>query len=109
MLEEFLTIFENTVTSQKKIKTDFNRLLKMKFVENAEKYAFLDPFAGELEYSNSKITFSGIASDKELINGVVNSIRELAQEMGLLPRLLNNLTGWSAKYLKNLENFGVNL
>ena len=48
MLEELMVIFETAVLSQKRMKTDFNKLLKKKFVENAEKYAFMDPFADGL-------------------------------------------------------------
>ncbi len=109
MLEELMVLFENAVASRKKMKTDFTKLLKKKFVENAEKYAFLDPFAGEFDYSNRKIDFSGAASDKELIDGVVTSIRELAQELGMLPELLDACTEWSDKYAQQLENFSVTL
>jgi len=104
-----MVIFENTVISRKKMKTDFTKILKKKFVENAEKYAFLDPFAGEFDYANRKIDFSGAASDKELIDGVINSIRELAQELGMFPELLDTCTEWSDKYAKQLEKFSVKL
>ena len=109
LLEELLMIFEITVSSNKKLKTDFNKLLKKKFMENAEKYAFLDPFAGEFEYADHKIAFSGTASDRELIEGVINSVKELAQELKMLPGLLENSVSWSAKYSKKLENFGLTL
>jgi hypothetical protein len=109
MLEELMVIFENSVTSRKKMKADFTKLLKKKFVENADKYAFLDPFAGEFDYANRSIDFSGAASDKELIDGVVNSIRELAQELGILPQLQDACTEWSDQYASQLENFSVKL
>jgi len=109
MLEELMVIFENAVSSKKGMETDFTKLLKKKLVENAEKYAFLDPFAGEFEYANHKIAFSGVASDKELINGITDSVRELAQELGLLPELLDSAAGWSDRYSKQLENFSVEL
>lgn len=109
MLEELMVIFEKTVIARKEKKTDFTKLLKKKFVENAEKYAFLDPFAGEFDYANRRIDFSGAVSDKELIDGVINSIRELAQEMGMLPELLDACTGWSDKYARQLEKFSVKL
>jgi hypothetical protein len=109
MLEELMVIFENAVSSQKRMKTDFTKLLKRKLVENAEKYDFLDPFAGEFEYANHKIAFSGAASDKELIKGVIDSVRELAQELGLRPELLDLAAEWSEKYSKQLENFSVEL
>ena len=109
MLEELIVIFENTVTTRKKMKSDFTKLLKKKFVENAEKYAFLDPFAGEFNYSNRKIDFSGAANDKELIDGVVNSILELALELGMLPQLRDACAQWSDKYTRQLENFSIKL
>ena len=109
MLEELMVIFESSVASRKKMKTDFTKLLKKKFVENADKYAFLDPFAGEFDYTNRTIDFSGAASDRELIDGVVNSIRELAQELGILQQLKGASVEWSDKYASQLENFSIKL
>ena len=109
MLEELMVTFENTVAVRKKMKADFSKLLKKKFVENADQYAFLDPFAGEFEYANRQIDFSGAASDKELTAAIINSIRELAQELGILPELLETCTEWSDKYARQLDNFGVKL
>jgi len=109
ILEELMVIFENTVAGSKKVKNDFAKLLKKKFVQNAEIYAFLDPFAGEFDYSNRKIEFSGVASDQELFSGVVNSIRELALELGILPELLEACAEWSGRYASQLKNFGTKL
>jgi hypothetical protein len=109
MLEDLLKIFEKTVSSKKKMRNDFNKILKKKFVENAEKYTFLDPFAGEFEYADHQINFTGAASDQELINGVTNSVRQLAQDLGLLPKLLENSAAWSEKYSKELDDFNVKL
>ena len=109
MLEELMVTFENAVAVRKKVKADFSKLLKKKFVENAEQYAFLDPFAGEFEYANRKIDFSGAASDKELTAGIITSVRELAQELGILPELLEISAEWSDKYARQLDNFGVKL
>jgi hypothetical protein len=109
MLEELMIIFENSVASRKKMKADFTKLLKKKFVENADKYAFLDPFAGEFDYTNRTIDFSGAASDRELIDGVVNSIRELAQELGILQQLKGASVEWSDKYASQLDNFSIKL
>ena len=105
MMEELLKIFEKTISSRKKMKADFNKILKKKFVENAEKYAFLDPFAAEFEYSNRRIKFSGAATDQELINGVTNSLRQLAQELGMVAQFLANTGVWSEKYAKQLVIF----
>jgi hypothetical protein len=109
MMGELLKIFEETVSARKKITADFNKILKKNFVENAEKYAFLDPFAAEFEYTNQRIKFSGTATDQELINGVTNSLRQLAQELGLVRQFILNTDVWSDKYSNQLENFNIKL
>lgn len=109
MLEDFLKIFEKTVSENKKLKIDFTKILKKKFVENAERYAFLDPFAGEFDYSDGRLTFTGAASDKELVDGVLTSVNQLAQELGLLPQLLEHSREWSEKYTTQLANFRIKL
>jgi hypothetical protein len=107
-LEELLGIFERMISSNKKIKTDFNTLLKKKLVEKADKYVFLDPFAGEFKYSDHKITFSGDASDEDLVNALIESVEDLAGELGILPMLADRLAPWSKKFAKELEGFGIN-
>lgn len=97
-LEEFLAIFETTVKSQKHIRIDFNKMLKHKFVKNAEKYAFLDPFAAEFEYREQKITFSGRAGGGELSRGVIFSVIELAEELGVRRLFSSQLSGWSERH-----------
>jgi hypothetical protein len=109
MMEELLKIFEETVSEKKKMKADFNKILKKKFVENAEKFAFLDPFAGEFDYANRRIKFSGTATDQDLIDGITHSISQLTRELGLVPQFLENTAAWTAKYSKELDNFNVKL
>ena len=50
MLEDLLTLCENMVNADKKIKVAFETLLKKKLIQKADQYAFLDPFAAEFEY-----------------------------------------------------------
>jgi hypothetical protein len=109
MMEELLEIFEETISANKKMKADFNKILKQKFVENAEQYAFLDPFAAEFEYADQRIKFSGIATDQELIDGVTHSLKQLARELGLVPQFLFNTEVWSEKYSKQIQNFNIKL
>ena len=79
MWEELLNIFEKTVSSKRKMRADFVKILKKKFVENADKYAFLDPFAGEFEYADCRISFLGTATDQELIDGITKLVRQLVE------------------------------
>ena len=98
-LEELLALLERGVTSNKKIKAPFSKLLKKKFLEKANKYPFLDPFAAEFEYSDQEITYVGGASDTALAKGVIESVKELAEELGILPELAGKLKSLSKKNL----------
>ena len=109
ILEELLGIFEKMVRLKGKKRIDFQKLLKQKFVEHAERYAFLDPFAGEFEYTEHKITFSGQASDQNLVVGVFTVVKEMAQELGLLSLLIENLDSWSVKYSEELATYDITL
>jgi hypothetical protein len=106
-LEEFLSIFEETVRGMRRSHIDFKRLLKHKFVENAEKYAFLDPFAAEFEYENHHIRFNGNATGKELSRGVIFSVLELAEELQLLQQFSSRLQEWSERHAGKLIELDI--
>jgi hypothetical protein len=108
-LEELLRIFEKAVHLKRKKRADFQKLLKQKLVEHAEQYAFLDPFAGEFEYVEHKITFSGQTSDQNLVEGVFTVVKEMAQDLGLLPTLIESLDSWSDKYSEELVFYDISL
>ena len=107
MIQQLLFIFEKAVMTNKKINTDFDMLLKRKFVEKANKYDFLDPFAAEFQYTKGRVQFTGNASDKQLSNGIAESVKELADELGMLPRLLDDLVPWGKKYSQKIDDFGI--
>ena len=109
LLEELLETFERVLTSNKKVKADFDTLLKKKFLEKVEKYPFLDPFTGELVYSNQKLSYVGSASDKELARGLMESIMELAGQLGIVPQLKEMLGPWSEKYGREMAGLGISL
>jgi len=107
MIQQLLFIFEEAVRKNNKIDTDFDILLKRKFVEKADEYGFLDPFALEFQYTGGKVRFTGNASDKQLSNGIAESVKELADDLGILPLLLNDLAAWKKKYSQEIDDFGV--
>jgi hypothetical protein len=107
MLEELLVLFEKIVMTDKKIKGRFDTLLKNKFLEKADKYTFLNPFSGEFEYANRKIAFRGDATDEELLRGVIESVKELAEELDMVSSLNNRLASWTPRYEKELMKFGI--
>ena len=107
MIEGLLSIFETVVDQKTKKKTDFQKLLKQNLVENAERFGFLDPFAGEFDYSHQKITFSGQVSDHALVQGVVEVVKKMAHDLGLFSALLQNLEIWSQEYADELVLYDV--
>jgi len=106
-LEELLKTLEEVIVAMKLRKVEFTNQLKKKFIEKAEVYSFLDPFAGEFEYDDGRITFTGNVSDKELAKGVIESIRELAEELGILQVLIDKLSDWSQRNAKMLSEIGI--
>jgi hypothetical protein len=107
MLEALLNVFERVITSRREIESNFSTLLKKKFMEKADEFVFLDPFVAEFQYADQKITFTGDAGDEELVKGLTECVKEIADELGILPRLNDELKVWSEKYGKGLENFHV--
>jgi hypothetical protein len=53
----------------------FLREFKRSLIEKAEKYPFLDPFAGEFDYKDGAIGFKGEAGTKELARGIGECLR----------------------------------
>jgi len=107
MLEALLSVFERIITSNREIESNFNTLLKKKFMEKADEFIFLDPFAAEFEYADQKITFTGDAGDEELVKGLTECVREIAEGVGILSQLNDELGPWSDKYKKDLEKFHI--
>lgn len=106
-LQELLELFERTVRAGRFYKGDFNTALKKKFVEKADTYSFLDPFAGDFEYVNNSIRYNGEASSAEIMRGVTESVKELAQELGAWSRFSQEIGPWAEKYAGLLSRHGV--
>jgi hypothetical protein len=108
-IEELLVLFERIVISRKGRDTDFSTLLSRKFVEKADTYPFLDPFAAEFRYVDNAVTFTGDTNDATLLKGVVESIREVGEELGMLAEVRDNVSGWMKKYAKEIDALGVRI
>ena len=107
ILEELLNIFENTFNASKKGKVDFNTLLRRKFVEKADRYEFLDPFAAEFTYAGGKIDYSGDTSTAILAQGIIESVKEIAEEIDIYYPLLKAIVPWTEKYSAEIEKAGA--
>lgn len=55
--------------------SDFRMVLREAFIHAAEHYPFLDPFAGEFEYSSGEIVFLGAARPADFVVGLSQALR----------------------------------
>jgi hypothetical protein len=108
-IEELLVLFERVVNNRKGREADFTTLLSRKFVEKADQYPFLDPFAAEFRFVEGAVTFSGDTDDGSLLRGVVESLRELGNDLGMLAEIRDHVSAWSKKYAKELGTLDVQL
>jgi hypothetical protein len=109
MLEEFLNTFEEMASQIKRYRKNFSTLLKKKFISKADRYDFLDPFAAEFEYADGRIRYTGSAPTATVIRGVVESVWELAAEMGLSKALTQALTPWTDRYKEIISVLDVEI
>jgi hypothetical protein len=108
-LEELLVLLETFFTSNQTAKADFNTLLKKKFLSIADEYAFLDPFAGEFQYSGSKIRLASEVPDTELTKGLLVAVAGLVRDQGLSAALKGRLDGWLKKHRKKFLSLGISV
>jgi hypothetical protein len=73
ILQETLSIVERLVDGASRNGT-FIGTFKKCLIEKAEAFSFLDPFAGEFEYQDGTIRFSGEAGEKEFAKGILECL-----------------------------------
>lgn len=74
LLQEFLSSAERLVDTLFSGGT-FRKAFKKALMEKAEEFGFLDPFAGEFEYMNGMIRFTGEARKGDFARGIVECFR----------------------------------
>jgi hypothetical protein len=108
-LEGLLDLLESFFTSSQPLKGDFNTLLKKKFLDLADEYAFLDPFAGEFQYSGRKIRFASEANDAELAKGLLVAVAGMVRDQGLNAPFRSRLEGWIQTHRKKFLSLGISV
>jgi hypothetical protein len=106
MLEELIGLAEEVLTV-KRVQPGFDRRLKQKLLAKAERFPFLDPFAGEFEFFDRKIRFSGDTPHRELVGALTETVTELAAEAGVEDAFRERLTGWAERHGRHLVRLGV--
>jgi hypothetical protein len=109
LIAALLKSLESTLRSGRKIRGDFETMLNRKFVEKADRYEFLDPFAAEFRYAGGKVQFSGKADQAQLVAAIVECVTELAENHGVFGQLHKNLDGWRRDFLDEIIAFDINL
>ena len=80
-LKEILLLFERFLFNMERLvdifssKGTFLKIFKRALIEKSEEFGFLDPFAGEFDYRDGSIRFSGEAGEKDMVNGLVGCLR----------------------------------
>ena len=110
MIHELLLIFDRLVSAKNEIRVDFYTLLRKKFIQKADVFDFLDPFTGEFSFTpRTRSNFPGNAAPQEFIDGIVKSVRELAQDLDMADALHRQLDNWRRTYAASVEAFGIEL
>jgi hypothetical protein len=106
MLEELFGLAAEVVTAQR-VQPGFDRRLKQKLLAKAERFPFLDPFAGEFEFADRKILFAGDTPHRELVEALIETVTELATEAGAQAVFRERLAGWAERRSRHLARLGV--
>ena len=107
MASDLMAQFERVVKAQKTIRDDFSTLIKRKFVQRADQYDFLDPFAAEFEYRDGRVQFAGTSPMDKVVAGLWANITELAADLGLGSRLNMELKPWREQYADQIAHLGL--
>src|SRR4030043_412786 len=85
ILQEVVSKAEKLVDESSRRKGLFHKLFRESLIERSEEYAFLDPFAGEFEFRNGTMQFTGEAGAKDFTRGIgeclVTTLSHLEKEL----------------------------
>jgi len=107
MAEELLSALEKAIAQSSRGKAAFDTLLRRKFIEKADRYGFLDPFAAEFSYSEGRIQFTGSAAQAEVIQALAVCSRELIEQLGLAETIRTELAAWRRKYARQIQALAI--
>jgi hypothetical protein len=121
-LKEIIVIFQEIISKAQQLvngaskgKGLFHKVFKESLVEKSEEFAFLDPFAGEFEYRDGTIQFTGGAGVKHLTKGIVECLvetlsrleRELPKDKILPLKLKAGIESSLEEHREALNRLGV--
>jgi len=115
ILQEILSQLEKLVDGSSRRKGLFQKIFKESLVERSEEFAFLDPFAGEFEYREGAIQFTGGAGVRDFTKGIVECLvttlshleKELPKEKMLPLKLKAGIESSLEQHNEVLKRLGV--
>ncbi len=106
-IENFLTIFTETVNKNKKRGAEPELLLRQQFLDNVNRYPFLDPFQLEFEYKHGKVNFSGEKLKDNIAIAVIDCVWNVIEECKLEKKFRQALEKWDYKTVMEKKGFSV--
>jgi len=120
-LKELIAILQETLSTAEKLVDGASRngtfivTFKKSLIERAEAFGFLDPFAGEFEYQDGVIRFSGEVGEKEFTRGILECLnttlillgKELPKNKMLPLKLIAEIKSSLERHSDTLERLGV--
>jgi hypothetical protein len=107
LLEELLSSCDGALADARKRNARFETLLRRKFIDNVERFPFLDPFAADFQYAGGRLTYTGDSPHRELLRGVVTSLRELFAEQEMQTQFNTVFSDWLERHETELASFGL--
>jgi hypothetical protein len=74
ILQEIISEAEKLVDGSSRRRGLFHKVFKQSLIEKSEEFPFLDPFAGEFEYREGTIQFSGETGASDFTTGIVEGL-----------------------------------
>ena len=115
ILQEILSQAEKLVDGTSRKKGFFNKIFKASLIEKSEEFPFLDPFAGEFEYREGTIQFTGEVGIKDFTKGIVECLvatlsrleKELPKDKILPLKLKAGIESSLEQHREALKRLGV--
>jgi hypothetical protein len=115
ILQEVLSKAEKVVDGASRRKGLFHKLFKESLIVRSGEFAFLDPFAGEFDYREGMIQFTGETEVKDFTKGIVECLvstlslleRELPKEKILPLKLKAGIESSLEQHHEALKRLGV--
>ncbi len=98
IINELLASVEKLVHDRLKGSRNFSILLKKKFIEKIDRYPFLDPFGGDVEYSEGKVVIDDRVNRSEVVSAILECVMEVANNLRMSTEINELIRKWQSEY-----------